>query len=40
MLVVSPLNSLFQVICLVLAFFTVVLVRSGRRCLTMVNIWR
>jgi NADH-quinone oxidoreductase subunit N len=30
MLVVSPLNSLFQVICLVLAFFTVVLVRSGR----------
>ncbi len=30
MLVVSPLNSLFQVICLVLAFFTVVLARGGR----------
>lgn len=30
MLVVSPLNSLFQIICLVLAFFTVLLVRSGR----------
>ncbi|MEO8045096.1 MAG: NADH-quinone oxidoreductase subunit N [Spartobacteria bacterium] len=30
MLVVSPLNSFFQVICLVLAFFTVLLVRSER----------
>jgi NADH-quinone oxidoreductase subunit N len=30
MLVISPLNSLFQIICLVLAFFTVVLVRSSR----------
>ncbi|MGI8956998.1 MAG: NADH-quinone oxidoreductase subunit N [Chthoniobacterales bacterium] len=30
MLVVSPLNSLFQIICLVLAFFTVLLVRSER----------
>ena len=30
MLVVSPLNSLFKIICLVLAFFTVLLVRSER----------
>ncbi len=30
MLVISPLNSLFQIICLVLAFFTVLLVRSGQ----------
>ena len=30
MLVVSPLNSLFQIICLVLAFFTVLLVRGER----------
>ncbi|HEX4666758.1 MAG TPA: NADH-quinone oxidoreductase subunit N [Chthoniobacterales bacterium] len=30
MLVISPLNSLFQIICLVLAFFTVLLVRSSR----------
>ncbi len=32
MLVISPLNSLFQIICLVLAFWTVLLVR-GERCL-------
>lgn len=30
MLVVSPLNSLFQVICLALAFFTVILARGDR----------
>ncbi len=30
MLVVSPLNSLFQIICLVMAFFTVLLVRGER----------
>ncbi len=30
MLVVSPLNSLFKIICLVLAFFTVLLVRGER----------
>jgi NADH-quinone oxidoreductase subunit N len=30
MLVVSPLNSLFQIICLALAFFTVLLVRGAR----------
>ena len=28
MLVISPLNSLFQVICLVLAFFTIILARG------------
>ncbi len=31
MLVISPLNSLFKVICLTLAFFTVVLARGARR---------
>lgn len=31
MLVISPLNSLFQIICLTLAFFTVVLARGGGR---------
>lgn len=30
MLVISPLNSLFQIICLILAFFTVLLTRSER----------
>ena len=30
MLVISPLNSLFKIICLVLAFFTVILARSER----------
>ena len=30
MLVISPLNSLFQLICLVLAFFTVLLARGER----------
>ena len=31
MLVISPLNSLFKVICLVLAFFTIVLARGDRQ---------
>ena len=31
MLVISPLNSLFKIICLVLAFFTVILARQDRR---------
>ena len=31
MLVASPLNSLFQIVCLTLAFFTVLLARGGRR---------
>jgi NADH-quinone oxidoreductase subunit N len=30
MLVISPLNSLFKIVCLALAFFTVILARSGR----------
>jgi NADH-quinone oxidoreductase subunit N len=30
MLVISPLNSLFKIVCLVLAFFTVILARSER----------
>src|SRR5436190_23562523 len=30
MLVISPLNSLFKVICLVLAFFTILLTRADR----------
>ena len=39
MLVISPLNSLFKIICLVLAFFTVLLVRErAALCPTQANI--
>ena len=40
MLVITPLTSLFKIICLALAFFTVILARGERLCVITANISR